>query len=84
MTNKPSGQAGLRPGSRIEEVVSMAGNQISEAVLEELKKLNSIMKSIQMDINAIKVVVEMHGMTVHVSNIPQIVQAIGKLAERKF
>jgi len=60
----------------------MDEKQIPGAVLEELRKLNNFMKSIQMDINAIKMVVETRGMTVHVSGITEVVQAVEKLASR--
>ena len=62
--------------------VTMDEKQIPGAVLEELRKLNNFMKSIQMDINAIKMVVETRGMTVHVSGITEVVQAVEKLASR--
>jgi len=60
----------------------MEEKQISGAVLEELKKLNNFMKSIQMDINAIKIVMDTQGLRVHVSGINQIVQAVEKLVSR--
>lgn len=62
----------------------MEEKQISEAVLEELKKLNSFMKAIQMDINSMKSVTGERGLSVHVSGISDIPKAIDKLAARKF